>query len=115
MNAAAGRLQAAANNVANVATTGASAKTAYQPSHAVHSEARPSGVNTRYVYGEESSTPVYGPSHPHADENGIVHYPDVQLEREMVDMQTAASAYKMNAAAFRTQDEMTQTILDMMR
>ena len=49
---------------------------------------------------------VYDPQHPDADEDGYVHYPNVNPVTEMVDMMTATRAYEanvtaMNAAVFR--------------
>jgi flagellar basal-body rod protein FlgC len=40
---------------------------------------------------------VYDPSHPDADANGFVSYPDVDIAAEMADMMGAARSYGLNA------------------
>jgi flagellar basal-body rod protein FlgC len=41
----------------------------------------------------------YEPSHPDADEDGFVQYPNVNTADEMVDMLSAARAYQANLSA----------------
>ena len=43
---------------------------------------------------------VYDPSHPDADENGYVPYPNVNIVSEMTDLIDASRAYEANATAF---------------
>lgn len=43
---------------------------------------------------------VYDPSHPDADENGYVTYPNVNIVTEMTNMIDASRAYEANATAF---------------
>ena len=43
---------------------------------------------------------VYDPSHPDADENGYVTYPNVNIVTEMTDLIDASRAYEANATAF---------------
>ncbi len=43
---------------------------------------------------------VYDPSHPDADENGYVTYPNVNIITEMTNMIDASRAYEANATAF---------------
>ena len=61
------------------------------------------GGGVRAVSVEEDSlTPfklVYDPEHPDADEKGYVSYPNVDMEREMVDMISATRAYEANITA----------------
>ena len=42
---------------------------------------------------------VYDPSHPQADTEGYVKYPDIDIITEMVDMMTATRAYEANTVA----------------
>jgi flagellar basal-body rod protein FlgC len=42
---------------------------------------------------------VYDPSHPHADANGIVQYPNVDPMVEMVNAMVAVRAYEANVTA----------------
>ncbi len=43
---------------------------------------------------------VYDPSHPDADENGYVSYPNVNIITEMTNMIDASRAYEANSTAF---------------
>lgn len=43
---------------------------------------------------------VYDPSHPDADENGYVTYPNVDTVTEMVNLIDASRSYEANATAF---------------
>lgn len=52
---------------------------------------------------EDTVTPmnkVYDPSHPDADENGYVTYPNVNIVTEMTNLIDATRAYEANATAF---------------
>ena len=43
---------------------------------------------------------VYDPSHPDADENGYVTYPNVNIITEMTNLIDASRAYEANSTAF---------------
>ena len=45
---------------------------------------------------------VYDPSHPDADENGYVTYPNVDTVTEMVNLIDASRSYEANATAFES-------------
>ena len=45
---------------------------------------------------------AYDPSHPDADENGYVTYPNVNIVTEMTNLIDASRAYEANATAFST-------------
>lgn len=52
---------------------------------------------------EDKATPmnmVYDPSHPDADENGYVTYPNVNTVTEMTNLIDASRAYEANVTAF---------------
>ncbi len=44
---------------------------------------------------------VFDPGNPQADARGYVHYPNVQVVKEMVDMMAASRAYQANVAAIK--------------
>ena len=44
---------------------------------------------------------VYDPGHPHADEDGYVLMPNVNLTEEMVDMMDARRLFEANASVFQ--------------
>lgn len=55
---------------------------------------------------------TYDPSHPDADENGYVTYPNVNTVTEMTNMIDASRAYEANVTAFNATKSMTMTALD---
>ncbi|MEO7043523.1 MAG: flagellar basal body rod protein FlgC [Gemmatimonadaceae bacterium] len=55
---------------------------------------------------------VYDPGHPDADKNGYVHYPNVRVTDEMVDMMDARRVYEANASVFQTAKGMLKQALD---
>ena len=60
------------------------------------------GVKVSGVY-EDTVTEmnmVYDPSHPDADENGYVTYPNVNIITEMTNLIDATRSYEANATAF---------------
>lgn len=58
-----------------------------------------SGVRVARVVDDSTPGPIaYDPSHPHADEDGYVQMPNVDIVREMVDMISASRAYESNVA-----------------
>lgn len=68
------------------------------------------GVKVRGVLHdyETEMNMVYDPSHPDADENGYVTYPNVNIITEMTDMIDASRAYEANATAFNASKSMAQ-------
>lgn len=51
---------------------------------------------------------VYDPSHPDADENGYVSYPNVNPVTEMTNLIDSSRAYEANATAFDAMKSMVQ-------
>ncbi len=49
---------------------------------------------------ETPSSKVYDPSHPDADDDGYVTYPNVNIVTEMTNMIDASRAYEANVTAF---------------
>lgn len=66
------------------------------------------GVKVNKVFEDKSSDliEVYDPSHPDADENGYVWYPNVNTITEMTNMIDATRAYEANATAFQASKSM---------
>lgn len=62
----------------------------------------------------ESENPyrmVYDPTHPDADENGMVQLPNVNVVEEMVNMVNASKAYEANVTIAQTTKTMIQSAL----
>ena len=66
------------------------------------------GVKVRGVFEDEKSEMkrVYDPSHPDADEDGYVWYPNVDIVTEMTNMIDTTRAYEANATAFTASKSM---------
>ncbi len=58
---------------------------------------------------------VYDPSHPDADENGIVQFPNVDTAEQMVDMINARRGYEANVTAIDAVKSMALKALDISR
>lgn len=71
------------------------------------------GVKATGVFEDKSDlTMVYDPSHPDADENGYVLYPNVNIVTEMTNMIDAERAYQANATAFDASKSIAMKGLD---
>ena len=57
---------------------------------------------------------VYDPSHPDADENGYVMYPNVDIVTEMTNLIDASRAYEANATAFSASKSIASKGLNML-
>ncbi len=67
-----------------------------------------SGVKVTQII-EDTKNPlrrVYDPSHPDADEDGYVTYPNVNVVQEMTDMIDATRSYEANVTAFNASKNM---------
>ncbi len=58
---------------------------------------------------------VYDPSHPDADENGVVQFPNVDVTEQMVDVIGARRAYEANVAALDAVKSMALKALEISR
>lgn len=73
------------------------------------------GVKVSGTYNDTSTegNKVYDPSHPDADENGYVTYPNVNIITEMTNLIDASRAYEANATAFDSYKAMAMKGLSM--
>lgn len=58
---------------------------------------------------------VYEPSHPDADQQGYVNYPNVNIVEEMINMVSATRAYEANAKVIEASRSMAMRALDIGR
>ena len=64
-------------------------------------EATGAGVEVSKIVTDDSpGNKVYDPSHPDADEDGFVTYPNVNVVTEMTDMLSASRSYEANVTVF---------------
>lgn len=81
--------------------------------HSINGNAEMSDVNMKIIEdGAESFKLVHDPSHPDADAEGYVKYPDIEVVTEMVDMMAASRAYEANTVAISTAKKMAEQALD---
>lgn len=115
------RLDIIASNIANSEATRTERGEPYRRRMPIFAEyfldkSRTSAV--RVVRIEEDPSPfrlVYDPSHPDADEDGYVRFPNVNVLREMVDLINAQRAYEANVAVFNVTKSMINSALQIGR
>jgi flagellar basal-body rod protein FlgC len=76
----------------------------------------PGGVAVGGVIADQSA-PLerYDPTHPDADVNGYVAYPDINPLTEMVDLMGADRGYGLNASAVQAEKNMLTSSLDLLK
>ncbi len=97
------RMDVAAGNLANSRSTRSTTGTMYQPVAPVFEAVSMSqdgamgvaAVGVSPIGGDPIR--VYDPSHPDADPQGYVSYPDVDAAAQMTDLMGASRSYSMNA------------------
>lgn len=70
-------------------------------------------VTGTYEDYETDLVKAYDPSHPDADEDGYVYYPNVNIVTEMTDLIDASRSYEANATAFNTSKDIAVKGLEM--
>lgn len=77
---------------------------------------KPSGVRVTQVVEDMSDLKmVYDPSHPDADENGYVLYPNVDPVTEMTNLIDSSRAYEANVTAFNAAKAVAVKGLELMK
>lgn len=118
-----------AQNIANVNTTRDAQGNVYKRKLVVFEEknttnfsnalstamgAKSNGVKVTKIFEDESEgSKVYDPSHPDADAQGYVIYPNVNVVTEMTDMIDASRSYEANVTAFNATKAMALKALEM--
>ncbi|MCL1788723.1 MAG: flagellar basal body rod protein FlgC [Oscillospiraceae bacterium] len=73
-------------------------------------------AEVRKLENEDSPfTPIYDPTHPHADEDGYYYLPNVDVAEEQLDMMLATHSFQNNVAVYDTLVQMAQRTLSMGR
>jgi flagellar basal-body rod protein FlgC len=123
------RMEVAANNIANIDSTMTPEGGPYQRKQVTFAAAMENAMwggsnEVGDLYGvevvgiTEDTTPgpsVHNPSHPHADANGYVKMPNVNISHEMVDLVTASRAYEANLKSLETFRQMAEQSLSLLR
>lgn len=121
------RLNTTASNMANADSVSSSVGETYRARKPVFALQEPSlqqatSIDAGLIPGQgvqvkgivESQAPLrteYNPSHPLADEEGYVHYPNVNVVEEMADMISASRSFQINAEIMNTAKQMVQRAL----
>jgi flagellar basal-body rod protein FlgC len=69
-------------------------------------------VNSEIVKDGKPARLVYEPGHPDADAEGYVHYPDINIVSEMVDMITAQRGFEANTQIISTAKNLARFSLE---
>ena len=100
------RMEVAANNIANAQSTTPDGKNLYRRKQVIFESVlndkfnRSLGSNlggvkiSKISSSNRAPIEIYNPSHPHANESGMLKKPDISPLQEMVDMMTATRAYE---------------------
>ena len=74
------------------------------------------GVSATQIIDDPSPDRLeYDPGNPDADAQGYVHYPNIQIIKEMVDMMTAQRAYEANVSAIKESRAMGNAVLGILK
>ena len=100
-------LEVIAKNLANAETTRTPEGGAYRREVAVTGE---SGTNV--IADQRPGRLVYDPGHPHANADGFVQYPNVDINTELVDLMIARRVHEANATVFQAAKAMLKRALE---
>lgn len=115
------RMDVAASNLANAESTRTAAGGPYAAESVVFSAVRmgsadaPGVAATAIVAPGRQFVRAYDPSHPDADAQGFVSYPDVDVAREMADLMGAARSFQINATVAQAAKQSALDALDIGR
>ncbi len=128
------RSEVAATNLANVDTTHTAAGSVPYHRHEVvftssarfqnvlgdatfHRSQNPNaGVRlTQVVEDSSAALKRYDPTHPDADTQGYVAYPNINPVQEMVDLMGSVRAYQLNASAITASKQLIQQSIDILK
>lgn len=131
MNAQSVRLNTTASNIANAESAASSTEEVYRGRHPVFkasynsmlgnpgsslsnssANAESAGVSVAGIV--ESDAPLqkrYEPGHPLADDEGFVHYPNVNVVEEMANMISASRSFQVNVEIMNSAKQMLQRVL----
>lgn len=125
------RMDIIANNVANAETTrteeggpyrrqqvvfaAGQAETGPMPAAVSSAQSREGVRVDKILVDDTPGHRAYDPSHPDADEDGFVTYPNVNIATEMTDMLSATRSYEANVTVFNALKSMVSKALDIGR
>jgi flagellar basal-body rod protein FlgC len=106
-------LEAIAANIANAEMTESAEGGPYRRRMAMLEVDPSTGMlRTRLTEDDRAGRLVYDPGHPHANDEGFVEYPNIDLNEELVDLMIARRIHQANATVFQVAKGMLRSALD---
>lgn len=120
------RLDVIANNLANINTTRTPQGGPYQrqavsfaqnlENAGLGDEDKPLGVRVANINNDPAPFKMtYEPTHPDADEEGYVAYPNIDVTQEMTDLISATRSYEANTSVLNATKDMYMKALEIGR
>jgi len=111
------QMEIISSNVANARTTDAGKGEPYRRLEAAFkSDGDMEGVKLDKILTDMSDfLKVFDPGNPHADEDGYVAMPNVNLPVEMMNLNIATRMYQANVAVLKRYQQMVETTLELLR
>lgn len=112
------RLNVSANNTANARSTVSDDEATvpvnkpYQPQRVQDQTLATGGVRAVVLPDAPASVAVYDPASSVANEEGIVNYPNVSEENEVVNQIISSNSFQANLKTLKTADDALSTLLD---
>lgn len=110
-------LDTVSNNIANINTAAAPGEETYKRQGVILKSFKDTLQNQLGVHvsqiteSDREDRLVYDAENPYADEDGYVHYADIDLAEEMADMMVAQRGYQLNLTALNSMREIYETAL----
>ncbi|MFQ3230604.1 flagellar basal body rod protein FlgC [Reinekea sp.] len=129
MNAQSIRLNTTASNMANAQSVSSSIEDTYRARKPIFQQLHSSyidrdlvpvdlahdvgqGVKVQAIVEKQDPLDIrFDPTHPMADEDGYVYYPNVNVVEEMADMMSASRSFTVNVEVFNTAKTLMQKTL----
>jgi flagellar basal-body rod protein FlgC len=114
------RLNVIASNIANASSTQTPEGGPYRRKDVIFKtymyDQNSAGIEIPQIVEDQSSfRSVFDPSHPDADKNGYVSYPNINVLTEMVNLMTAQRAYEANLTMITSYKDMYMRTLDILK
>lgn len=107
------RMETIATNIANAETTRTDAGGPYRRRTVDMQAGADAGVEVTGISEDATEGPlVYDPSHPDANVDGYVRYPNVRTTDEIVDLMDARRMYEANSTVFQATKSMLRSAID---
>jgi flagellar basal-body rod protein FlgC len=102
-----------AENISNAETTRTEDGGPYRRKVAIAGQdPRTGDIGLRVVEDGRQGRLVHDPSHPDADQDGNVFYPNVDINNELVDLMLARRIHEANLSAFQAAKQMLRRAID---